>query len=65
MTIVVTGASGHVGANLVRLLLQRNQNVRVLVHKDSAALDGLDVDIARGDVRESRFLGQDQLHHRR
>ncbi len=68
MTIVVTGASGHVGANLVRLLLQRNQNVRVLVHKDSAALDGLDVDIARGDVRDVRslvraFSGCDTVFH--
>ena len=34
MTVAVTGASGHLGANLVRALLAQGRNVRVLVHRD-------------------------------
>ncbi|HSR33708.1 MAG TPA: NAD-dependent epimerase/dehydratase family protein [Anaerolineae bacterium] len=51
-TIAVTGASGHVGANLVRALLARGLCVRALVHQDQRALEGLDVEIFAGDVRD-------------
>jgi uncharacterized protein YbjT (DUF2867 family) len=44
--IVVTGASGHVGGNLVRTLLAQGRSVRALVHRDRRALDGLDVETA-------------------
>ncbi|MCU0281519.1 MAG: NAD-dependent epimerase/dehydratase family protein [Acidimicrobiia bacterium] len=42
MQVVVTGASGHLGANLVRLLLERGDRVRVLVHRNARAFEGLD-----------------------
>jgi len=35
MTTLVTGASGHLGANLVRALLERGEKVRVLIRKES------------------------------
>ncbi|MEI8254865.1 MAG: NAD-dependent epimerase/dehydratase family protein [Deltaproteobacteria bacterium] len=47
---VVTGASGHLGANLVRELLARGRRVRVLVHKDTRALAGLPIERVDGDV---------------
>lgn len=50
MTVVVTGASGHIGGNLVRELLARGVRLRALVHEDRRAVDGLDLDVARGDV---------------
>src|SRR5215468_6887327 len=50
MTILVTGASGHVGANLVRELLRLGERVRVLVHRDTRAIDGLPVERCFGDV---------------
>src|SRR6476660_5320189 len=52
--ILVTGARGHLGANLVRRLLGDGNAVRVFVHKygNNAALEGLDVDRAYGDLRE-------------
>src|SRR5512139_3146350 len=56
MTIVVTGASGHVGANLVRILLARGERVRVLVHRDRRALEGLDVEVVQGDVCDLNLL---------
>jgi dihydroflavonol-4-reductase len=65
---VVTGAAGHVGANLVRALLARGRRVRCLVRDDTRALDGLDVERVRGDVLEPdsltrAFAGADVVHH--
>ena len=50
MTVVVTGASGHIGANLVRDLLEAGERVRVLVHHNRRPLEGLDIEVAVGDV---------------
>lgn len=68
MTTVVTGASGHVGANLVRALLARGCKVRVLVHEHHEAIDGLGVEIAKGDVRHpdslaAAFRGAEVAYH--
>ena len=54
MDVAVTGASGHVGANLVRKLLSKGQSVRVLVRDDQRALEGLDVEKVRGDITDKR-----------
>ena len=48
--LVVTGASGHLGANLVRLLLAKNRRVRALVRGKARALEGLAVECVTGDV---------------
>ncbi|MDD5309390.1 MAG: SDR family oxidoreductase [Deltaproteobacteria bacterium] len=50
MTIVVTGAGGHVGGNLVRALLEEGRAVRAVVRQDTRAVDGLPVEILRADV---------------
>ena len=52
--VFVTGAAGHVGANLVRRLLRDGASVRVLLrHEDNnEALDGLDVERVFGDIRD-------------
>jgi dihydroflavonol-4-reductase len=68
MTVVVTGASGHVGANLVRVLLARGERVRALVHRDRRALDGLDVELVGGDICDPESLlpalrGADIVYH--
>lgn len=47
---VVTGASGHIGSNLVRELLSRGRRVRVLVHHDARSLAGLAIERVNGDV---------------
>jgi uncharacterized protein YbjT (DUF2867 family) len=58
MTTLVTGASGHVGANLVRELLKRGEKVRVLLREGSnnKAVDGLDVERVFGDLRDYESL---------
>ena len=52
--VFVTGAAGHLGANLVRRLLQDGKEVRVLLRRNSnnAAIEGLDVERVYGDLRD-------------
>ena len=52
--VLVTGSAGHVGANLVRRLLDDGVRVRVLLrHEDNnEALDGLEVERAFADIRD-------------
>ncbi|MBN1976070.1 MAG: NAD-dependent epimerase/dehydratase family protein [Anaerolineae bacterium] len=52
MLVAVTGAAGHAGNNLVRALLAQGRRVRALVHRDRRALEGLDVEIVEGDIRD-------------
>jgi len=54
MLTLVTGATGLVGNNVVRLLRQRGCAVRVLAREsaDARPLAGVDVETVRGDVRD-------------
>ncbi len=49
-TAFVTGASGFVGANLVRELRARGWRVRALVRGEAPSLAGLDVELVPGDL---------------
>lgn len=66
---LVTGANGHLGNNLVRLLLSENQKVRATVRniKDRKPFEGLDCEVLQADItdRESlkkAFVGVDNLY---
>lgn len=50
LSCFVTGGTGHVGANLVRQLLDAGHDVRCLVRKDVRALEGLEVERVTGDM---------------
>ena len=54
--VAVTGASGHIGANLVRELLSRGFQVTTLIRQSSEALEGLDVRRVNGDILDTRSL---------
>ncbi|MEM8826865.1 MAG: hopanoid-associated sugar epimerase [Pseudomonadota bacterium] len=68
--VLVTGATGFVGAAVARALLARDARVRVLAREtsDRTNLDGLDADIVIGDMRNAGDMrramdGVDALFH--
>jgi dihydroflavonol-4-reductase len=68
MTVVVTGASGHIGANLVRALIDSGYPTRSLVHVNHRGVDGLETEIVRGDIRDTEslcraFRGAEIVYH--
>lgn len=70
MKLLVTGASGHLGANLTRRLLEEGFAVRCLVMpgEPTLALDGLAVERVTGDLRDRATLapavrGIDRVFH--
>jgi dihydroflavonol-4-reductase len=50
MKIAVTGATGHIGTNLCRMLIDRGHHVRALIHNDNKGLEGLPLEYVKGDV---------------
>jgi len=64
----VTGATGHVGANLVRALLDDGRRVRAINRTRGPALDGLDIEFVAVDVLDAHalrraFEGVDVVYH--
>ena len=68
MTVVVTGASGHLGMNLVRALVAEKRPVRALVHVNHKTLEGLGAETVQGNVSDVEsltraFEGADVVYH--
>lgn len=69
MDIAVTGATGHVGANLVRTLVDGGHSVRALVHAgnrrglDGVACEFVDGDILERPTLERAFAGCERVFH--
>jgi len=57
MKVFVTGGTGFIGANLVRLLLQKNYEVRVLIRPESNLenLKNLDIEKVEGCLTDSNL----------
>jgi dihydroflavonol-4-reductase len=70
MLNVITGATGHLGNNLVRTLLERGEEVRavVLPNDPAQSISGLPVERVEGDVRDLgsliwAFRNADRVYH--
>jgi dihydroflavonol-4-reductase len=68
--VLVTGATGFVGANVARLLVARGEDVRVLARptSDLGNVAGLPVEVVPGDLRDARSVrravrGCDRVFH--
>jgi len=53
---IVTGATGHIGNTLVRLLLEKKVELKILARQFGPALANLDVEIILGDIFDTNFL---------
>ena len=67
---LVTGGSGFIGSHVTRLLVERGDDVSVLVHRATRrrSLDGVDVKLLRGDVSDRASVrralrGADRVFH--
>jgi dihydroflavonol-4-reductase len=65
MKAFVTGATGFIGASIVRELLKDGHQVTVLARNgsDTSNLNGLDVEIMRGDLHDQNHLAQAMAGH--
>jgi dihydroflavonol-4-reductase len=68
MKIAVTGASGHLGVNLIRAIIAGGGEVRALSHRNNAGLEGLNVEPVSGDVLDAgslsrAFEGAEHVYH--
>jgi dihydroflavonol-4-reductase len=68
MKVAITGATGHIGANLTRALLAQGMTPRVLVRKNLKPIANLPLDLVEGDVRDPATLdklfdGVDVVYH--
>jgi dihydroflavonol-4-reductase len=48
--IAITGASGHLGNTVCRLLIDQGYDVNALYHSDKRGLEGLDLNLFQGNV---------------
>lgn len=68
MHVAVTGANGHLGANVVRQLLAAGHDVQAVIHRNVDALQGLDITMCTASLGdpaglEAAFANQDAVIH--
>jgi len=68
MTVVITGATGHIGACLVRALVEKGRPARCLVHANTKPLEGVAAEFVRSDICDvdslcQAFRGAEVVYH--
>jgi dihydroflavonol-4-reductase len=58
LNIAITGASGHVGANLIRLLASEGHHIKVLFYQDDRAFKGFNVTPIKGDLLDASTVNE-------
>ena len=61
MAYIITGATGHIGNNLVRKLISLNQEVKVLVRKIDRSIENLPIEYCVGNIFNEEFLNKNIL----
>lgn len=56
MKIAVTGATGHLGVNLVKRLIDQGHDLKVLVYNKVKVLEGLNLEIVKGSLQNIESL---------
>lgn len=56
MKIAVTGANGHVGSNLCKVLLEQGYQVKALAHRHTKAIQDLPIELIKGDLLDKESL---------
>jgi len=56
MKIAVTGASGHVGNNLCRSLIEHNHQLKVLINKTDIAIKGWSYEKVHGNILDYKIV---------
>ena len=56
MVIGVTGAAGHVGNVVCRILADQGHTVKAFYYKDKAGLEGVNVELCQGDVLDKESV---------
>ena len=56
MIAAVTGASGHIGANLIRALIEQKHEVKALYHLNNRAFKGLNISVVKGSLDNTDAL---------
>ena len=58
MIVAVTGATEHLGINLIRALVAQHHKVRGVIPGDSHNIKALGIETFKGDVRDPYSLNQ-------
>ncbi len=56
--IVITGATGHIGNNVVRMMMERDIPFKVLLRRDGKELEGLEIEKHIGNLYSSDFYNE-------
>jgi dihydroflavonol-4-reductase len=58
LKISLTGASGHVGANLIGELISAGHEIKVLTYRDERALEGFKLEKIKGDLLDAASIDE-------